>query len=504
MKTNYLLAAVFSMACTAFYAQTWNNGAVTLTSDPIDTRVGVGINSLADFDNAPPTGTYSGANQVGLLLEGEVGSERGVFNYGHLLEGAFGAEVNDTRWFTLGGPGFTTADINLYGARFQFDEYAVNLALADRDLIGPAPGQESTDGGSLFGNGIKDAILFWNSGIGQDGVPLSAMRIGPTRGSGQIIRRIQIDGSREGNIEIRTGDDGFDGSGDINIFTEDAVNENGGSIFLTAGSSEDADAGDIILRTKLGDRDGNISLFGGGDIFLNVDPVFGLISLTGFVRANNDLQVLGTFTNPSDGRYKKNVESMTSEITDKLNSLNPTTYNFIEDSPVSASLKNNLQYGVIAQELEEVFPTLVMEDRDGFKTVNYLAFIPMLIQAHKDQQETIESLTAMVNELMAEKKINESGISGSAPNELDIIDATLSQNAPNPFSEMTTISYTLPATYQNAQLYILDMNGKQERSFVLDGSPIELSAYSLEAGLYMYSLVIDGKMIDTKKMLLTK
>jgi len=502
MKTNYLLTVIFSMVFTSFYAQNWDPLGGVLNANPINTRVGVGIDNPADF-NALSTPEYSGASQVGLLLQGEPGSDRGVFNYGHLLEGDFGAEVNDTRWFTLGGPGFTPVDLNLYGARFQFDEYAVNLALADRDLIEPAPGQETTDGGDLFGDGIKDAILFWNSGLGQDDVPLSDLRIGPTRGGGRIIRRITIDGSRSGNIEIRTGDNGFDGSGDINIFTEDAVDEDGGSIFLTAGSSDDADAGDIVLRTKRGDRDGDISMFGGGDIRLNVDPVFGLINMIGFVRVNNDLQVLGTFTNPSDVRFKKNIESMGHEVTDKLSLLNPTIYNFKEDSPVSQSLKDNLQYGVIAQELEEVFPTLVMEDRDGYKTVNYMAFIPMLIQAHKDQQETIDELKAQVEELLAEKQSNSSGPDNNA-NDRELAEAALSQNIPNPFDELTTINYTLPKTYTKAELYIFDMNGKQEKSFALDGYPVELSGQSLEAGLYIYSLVVDGEMIDTKRMLLTK
>ncbi len=503
MKTNYLLTAILLMAFISAHAQIWDpvTGNV-LSADPPTTRVGIGITNPFDFDAL--SSEYSGAFQVGLLLQGEVGSGRGVFNYGHLLEGDFGAEANDTRWFTLGGPGFTTLDINLYGARFQFDEYAVNLALADRDLIGIAPGQESRDGGSLTGDGVKDAILFWNSGLGQDGVPLSDLRIGPTRGAGKIIRRITIDGSRDGNIEIRTGDEGHDGSGDINIFTENTTDENAGSIFITAGGSgSDSDAGNIVLRTKSGDRDGSISMFGGGDINMTVDPIFSVINMTGFVRVNNDLQVLGTFTNPSDRRFKSNIESMGPEVTDKLGLLNPTTYNFKEDSPVSQSLKDNLQYGVIAQELEQIFPSLVMEDRDGYKTVNYLAFIPMLIQAHKDQQEAIDVLEARIDELLDEKESTNSG-SVDLTDEMAIAKASLSQNTPNPFNESTTINYTLPDTYTKAELFIFDMNGKQEKSFALQGEPVELNGYSLEAGLYIYSLVVDGEIIDTKRMLLTK
>lgn len=59
-------------------------------------------------------------------------------------------------------------------------------------------------------------------------------------------------------------------------------------------------------------------------------------------------------------------------------------------------LANGKQYGLIAQEVEEVLPELVKSMKIGddqeFKSVNYNAHIPILIKAMKEQQEEIENL----------------------------------------------------------------------------------------------------------------
>jgi hypothetical protein len=65
------------------------------------------------------------------------------------------------------------------------------------------------------------------------------------------------------------------------------------------------------------------------------------------------------------------------------------------------------QIGVIAQEIEEVVPELVVTDNEGFKSVKYENITPLLIEAMKEQQsiidsqqQRIEKLEKMVEELM--------------------------------------------------------------------------------------------------------
>ncbi|HOT13433.1 MAG TPA: T9SS type A sorting domain-containing protein [Bacteroidales bacterium] len=85
--------------------------------------------------------------------------------------------------------------------------------------------------------------------------------------------------------------------------------------------------------------------------------------------------------------------------------------------------------------------------------------------------------------------------------------ATLGQNAPNPFNQRTQINYYLPETVKQAALYIFDMNGLQIRTIAINtkgNGSITLHASELNAGMYLYTLIADGKEVDTKRMILTK
>ena len=85
-------------------------------------------------------------------------------------------------------------------------------------------------------------------------------------------------------------------------------------------------------------------------------------------------------------------------------------------------------------------------------------------------------------------------------------DAILYQNNPNPFSAHTEIKFYISEKSTNAFIGIYDMNGKEMMKLDIDGrgnSSVTMSGRQLQAGMYLYSLVVDGKEIDTKKMILT-
>ncbi|NJO01931.1 MAG: T9SS type A sorting domain-containing protein [Bacteroidia bacterium] len=67
--------------------------------------------------------------------------------------------------------------------------------------------------------------------------------------------------------------------------------------------------------------------------------------------------------------------------------------------------------------------------------------------------------------------------------------------------------FSLPDGVQQAQLLIYDLQGNQIKALNLSQrgeGQISLQAESLNAGMYIYALVADGKVIDEKKMILTK
>ncbi|GMV78753.1 MAG: hypothetical protein AMXMBFR79_18830 [Chitinophagaceae bacterium] len=57
-------------------------------------------------------------------------------------------------------------------------------------------------------------------------------------------------------------------------------------------------------------------------------------------------------------------------------------------------------------------------------------------------------------------------------------------------------------------MLITDLTGRQVNKIQLNASvkhsQIELNNYQLNAGLYLYSLIIAGEIIDTKKMIISK
>jgi hypothetical protein len=105
----------------------------------------------------------------------------------------------------------------------------------------------------------------------------------------------------------------------------------------------------------------------------------------------------------SDAKLKENVTDATPKL-DKLNQVRIVNYNLIGEE--------QKQLGVIAQELEQIFPGMVDEspDRDAegndlgttTKSVKYSVFVPMLIKAMQEQQALITSQTAALQEAVAE------------------------------------------------------------------------------------------------------
>ena len=97
---------------------------------------------------------------------------------------------------------------------------------------------------------------------------------------------------------------------------------------------------------------------------------------------------------------------------------------------------------------------------------------------------------------------SETGVGSSA---LDV--PVLEQNDPNPFTQTTVVRYTLPESVKSAFLYIYDLNGTQIDQKTLQDrgkSSVTLEAGSLAPGMYLYALVADGMVIDTKRMIITQ
>jgi hypothetical protein len=89
------------------------------------------------------------------------------------------------------------------------------------------------------------------------------------------------------------------------------------------------------------------------------------------------------YQNLSDKRSKENIKNISQNEKDKVLQLVPKTYNFIKDE------KKDKRYGLIAQEVEEIYPELISEDEKGMKSLNYMDLIPLLLEHIKDLKKSI-------------------------------------------------------------------------------------------------------------------
>jgi hypothetical protein len=122
------------------------------------------------------------------------------------------------------------------------------------------------------------------------------------------------------------------------------------------------------------------------------------------VYQNGDATLAGTLTSASDKNLKENILTIENPI-ENLNKLRGVTYTWKEDVPMSKS-DNNFHYGFIAQEVEDVFPSIVKTDLNNLKSVAYQEFIPLFLEAIKEQQKQIEELKSENEKLKSENQIN--------------------------------------------------------------------------------------------------
>jgi len=102
----------------------------------------------------------------------------------------------------------------------------------------------------------------------------------------------------------------------------------------------------------------------------------------------SDLTCAGTVTANSDVSLKENIVTIDNAV-DKVKALRGVEFDR-KDTGVH-------MIGVIAQEIEEVFPEVVRENEDGIKSVAYGNIVSVLIEAIKEQQVQIEELKNQIN-----------------------------------------------------------------------------------------------------------
>ncbi|MBL7911207.1 MAG: tail fiber domain-containing protein [Bacteroidia bacterium] len=252
----------------------------------------------------------------------------------------------------------------------------------------------------------------------------------------------------------------------------------------------------------------------------------------GNVQINGDCNRTGSDNFTSDQKLKNDIKPL-SNMLDKIKMLKPSTYTFKKDKEFAdMKLPEGKQMGLIAQELEKVFPELVSEmpalvktkGKDGdvattpnYKGVKYVNLIPVLVAGIQEQQQQIEKQSeSIINQqkqieelktLLQSLANNTEGTKNNHSTAINLSDKNaivLNQNVPNPFAESTVITYNVPTDFNKAQIIFITNDGKVIKSIdisVKGEGRLNVFANDLSSGMYSYSLIVDGKTIDTKKMI---
>ena len=254
---------------------------------------------------------------------------------------------------------------------------------------------------------------------------------------------------------------------------------------------------------------------GGNVIIGRTTPTTGYL-----LDVNGKIYASGSITS-SDERLKSNIKNVTTE-TEKLYKLQGKSYTKTLEPTDMAQERDTttfFEYGYLAQELKEVFPELVSQDTvTGYYGVNYVALIPVIVEALKDQRKVIDKQQQRIEQLEKGcvaantlKSLNTN--EPTTTQEMYLSDTQISetlklyQNAPNPFNERTVIQCFVPQNIQKAQLCVYNMKGIRVQCLsITERGNVEISieAGALSSGVYSYVLIGDGTASDTKQMILTK
>jgi translation initiation factor 6 (eIF-6) len=187
--------------------------------------------------------------------------------------------------------------------------------------------------------------------------------------------------------------------------------------------------------------------------------------------------------------------------------------------------------GFLAQDVEAAAKKINYDfsgiDKSGeLMGLRYSSFVMPIVKSIQElddrderQEERVKYLeeenTALTNRIEnLEKIINRQGIvlndateeiykqSAIIENETGV--ATLSQNVPNPFTGNTSIAYFVPETAQQAHIKIANAIGVAlfMAEVRIGNGVLEVDATQLAAGTYSYTLLVDGKVVDTKLMVI--
>ena len=340
-----------------------------------------------------------------------------------------------------------------------------------------------------------------------------------TKPNGNVVVGTELQTSSFYNIKLQSGLQGTTTNNNVAVYAKsDNVNTSGFSFGVYGIGTNGWTGCNFGVVGAKGLNDTGVGVLG------LTYPASGIgfnMNLAGYFYGNTVVDGTLTATSvvqTSDLRLKENIVPLSSRsgsILDKLLDMNVIefTYKNIKPGlilPDSISLeelqdkigekRGKKHIGVIAQELQEQFPTLVEEGADGYLSVNYIELVPVLLRAIQELKTELDEVKGSDTGRTRSVADNKEGF--NAASKINV----LYQNNPNPFKEQTDIRFKLADDVKNASICIFDMTGKTIKKLPISSGmeSVSIGGYELGEGMFLYTLIVNGKEIDTKRMIITK
>lgn len=244
----------------------------------------------------------------------------------------------------------------------------------------------------------------------------------------------------------------------------------------------------------------------GTSVGINSTGPFAYTSLAGFQLGTNIPPSSGNFRldvngvtravayfASSDKKFKKDIKPIENALA-MVQSLEGKTYMWNKEANKEMNFDDGGHSGFIAQDLEKVLPHLVATDEKGNKSVNYIEILPYLVEAIKDQQIQINDLKSQITE----------NFKAQNQDLIELTNTKIISVSPNPSSDLISVSFNVEKSVESAKLQVHDLNGNVISSLNISDRENNISRTlqkdNFGKGIYVVSLVINGKSIDTKKI----
>ena len=170
------------------------------------------------------------------------------------------------------------------------------------------------------------------------------------------------------------------------------------------GGTEAGQATDRLILERLNGA-GSVSVMSWnqatGNVGINTLNAGYTLDVAGTIRGNN--------VSPSDVRFKQNVRPLTGALAAVL-ALRGVRYQWNALGVQHGGRAGTEQVGVLAQEIEKIYPELVSTDAQGYKAVNYAQLTPVLLEALKELHAQLSTQTQRADQAQAAQQADHAAL----------------------------------------------------------------------------------------------